>query len=130
MLTISIFCIGTVIAIEREWGTIQTTFFAVEIIVIVMKMHSYLTTNREYGETYELLKKNQKRKDENPTSESNIPKKVNNPPESGNGHTEGEDEVHLPKNFPRNVTVLNFIEFLIVPTLIYQSEYPKYEFSP
>ncbi len=82
-------------ALEREWGITQTGFFVAEMLVILMKVHSYIMTNRYYASLYFNQKKGDK-----------------------------EDQDIEP--FPQNVTFSNFIIFLIVPTLCYELEYPRY----
>jgi hypothetical protein len=40
------------IAVYSQWPIIQSTFFLAELLVLSMKMHSYIMTNREYDKEY------------------------------------------------------------------------------
>ena len=88
------FVFWTSVTIKKDWGVVQTGFFTVELIILMLKMHSYLVSNREHA----ILAK---MKDEN--EPENASKKL---------------------RYPKNVTISNFFWYLLYPVLVYELEYP------
>ena len=41
------------IGFYQEWPVVQTAFFLAELLILSMKIHSYIMTNREYDKEYE-----------------------------------------------------------------------------
>jgi len=107
-IQVAFFVMGTVIAWERKWPFVQTAFFLLELLIILMKMHSYTMTNREYDK--QLLAQPKKESKE----------------ESSDEDTSDTEEPKVKKmKYPNNVTFLNYLDFLMVPTLVYELEYPR-----
>lgn len=42
---------STLLVLERRWPPIQTAFFLAEMLILLMKMHSYITSNKEAAHT-------------------------------------------------------------------------------
>jgi len=106
--------VGIIIAWERRWPVVQMTFFLLEYFILLMKMHSYIMTNREYDKEYLQNKTS-------PASSTTTP--------SANGDEEDSDDEKKKKKktvkYPENVTFMNYLDFLLVPTLVYEQEYPR-----
>eukprot|EP01119_Soliformovum_irregulare_P008740 TRINITY_DN2184_c0_g1_i1.p1 TRINITY_DN2184_c0_g1~~TRINITY_DN2184_c0_g1_i1.p1 ORF type:complete len:434 (-),score=50.33 TRINITY_DN2184_c0_g1_i1:492-1793(-) len=83
------------ITMERKWPTIQAGFLVIELLVLMMKMHSYFVTNRELATASTPV-----------ATSSTIAPSI---------------------QYPQNVTLKNYIYFLVVPTLVYELEYPRTE---
>lgn len=107
----------------RNWPWVQSGFFTMHTIVMMMKMHSYTALN---GDLSVKLKRLQYLKAE-------LPKLIKNKEQVDEDHIEAEikfleDEmVHGNTRFPNNVTIMNFLDYLLVPTLVYWMEYPRTE---
>jgi hypothetical protein len=41
-----------VLGFLQEWPVVQTAFFLAELLVLEMKMHSYIMTNRDFDKEY------------------------------------------------------------------------------
>jgi len=91
----------------RDFPWLQSASFLMHTIVMFMKVHSYLSTNRELA--YQVALRASKI--------------------SGSGDDWGtSDEEMYKKNkvlYPHNVTLRNFVYYLLVPTLVYETEYPQ-----
>jgi sterol O-acyltransferase len=93
-------------------------------IVMMMKMHSYTALN---GDLSVKLRRLKKLKSKLPTLIAKGDK------EAEIQHMEAEmafleeEMVHGKTRFPDNVTVANYLDYLLVPTLVYWMEYPRTE---
>lgn len=92
-----------------------TASFTMHVIAMLMKQHSYTSYN------IELATKNQRLK-----SLTEASKKKNS------ADLNLEEMVQLEKEliketvkFPENITFVNFTDYLLVPTLVYELEYPR-----
>jgi sterol O-acyltransferase len=94
-------------------------------IVMMMKMHSYTALNGDLSvklkrlqhlksELPHLIKENKLSKDELDHTEAEI-------------RFLEEEMVHGNTKFPNNVTIMNFLDYLLVPSLVYWMEYPRTE---
>jgi sterol O-acyltransferase len=95
------------IAVDRNWPMVQTTFFLLETLVLLMKMHSYIMTNREYDKQF--VANNQQRVK----------------PEGNEPSAEQGESITRKVQYPDNVTLKNYVFFLVVPTLVYEMSYPR-----
>lgn len=95
-------------------------------IVMMMKMHSYTVLN---GDLSLKMKRLRQLKEQ-------LPKLISakNPENDGEiQHMEEEmvflqeEMVHGNTRYPDNVTVVNFLDYLLVPSLVYWMEYPRTE---
>ncbi|KAG0054727.1 hypothetical protein BGZ83_010622 [Gryganskiella cystojenkinii] len=165
--------------IWRDWPWVQSGFFTLHAITMLMKMHSYIAYNGELSEKKIQLKKleesyAQLKKDDALTTSDDIGDLPNDTPTSPSPSTESSPESSLsdqekeiltsrqhhrlaseaaaallqePVNssalaaeidelkhdlrcqngepWPANVTTANFVDFLIVPSLIYELQYPR-----
>jgi len=106
ILRVTVICtfavVSLLIAHKQNWPVVQTAFYLMELLILLMKMHSYVMTNRDFDK--ELLQRLQTKtadlKDPIPANAKTI-------------------------SYPQNVTFRNFLDFLIVPTLVYEIEYPR-----
>lgn len=95
LLVILVFC-STAVVLERPWGPVQTFPFLMESLILFMKMHSYLATNREFAQgicriyCLTLL-------------------------DVDNHKDKEEDSKSL--RYPHNVTLANYTYFLLIPVL-------------
>ncbi|KAG0026343.1 hypothetical protein BGZ81_006447 [Podila clonocystis] len=143
--------------IWRDWPWVQSGFFTLHAITMLMKIHSYITYNGELSEkliqlkhaelTYAELKKN----DTETTDDRNDNNDRTTPEDESSHHrraseaaaallqdpinatmlaAEIEELRHELKTqngelWPANVTIANFVDYLIVPSLIYELQYPR-----
>ncbi|KAI7893996.1 MBOAT, membrane-bound O-acyltransferase family-domain-containing protein [Mucor mucedo] len=110
----------------RNWPWVQSGFFTMHTIVMMMKMHSYTALN---GDLSLKMKRLRQLKEQLPKLIS-----VKNPENDGEiRHMEEEiiflqeEMVHGNTRYPDNVTVVNFLDYLLVPSLVYWMEYPRTE---
>ncbi|GBB98452.1 hypothetical protein RclHR1_03230010 [Rhizophagus clarus] len=92
----------------KGWPWVQSGFFVLHTISMLMKLHSYSFYNdeREEGEKQQILDQ------------------LKNKIEQVEGY------LHSPTGnirYPENVTLTNYIDFLLVPTLVYELGYPRTE---
>lgn len=100
-------------------------------IVMMMKMHSYTALNGDLSVKYKRLRQLKKKlpilisgnkgstyTDEKSTDIEHVEAEVE--------FLEGE-LVHGNTRYPENVTVMNFLDYLLVPSLVYWMEYPRTE---
>ncbi|CEG76762.1 Putative O-acyltransferase [Rhizopus microsporus] len=113
----------------RNWPWVQSGFFTMHTIVMMMKMHSYTTLN---GDLSVKLKRLNQLKEIVPNWIA---------ARKGKSYTEEETKeleemevemsfleeelVHGSTRFPDNVTIINFLDYLLVPSLVYWMEYPR-----
>lgn len=115
---------------------VQSGFFIMHAISMLMKQHSYLSVNREMKAKDYLLRQLQHRR----TQLIGASKKTDDDASAAAEEesveleiedidTEMEDLLLDLRNgktqFPANVTFVNFFDFLLVPTLVYELEYPR-----
>ncbi|KAI9254079.1 MBOAT, membrane-bound O-acyltransferase family-domain-containing protein [Sporodiniella umbellata] len=105
----------------RHWPWVQSGFFTMHTIVMMMKMHSYTTLN---GDLSLKLKRLNHLK-------STVPQKIAKGEDDMLEEMEEEmrfleeEMVHGNTRFPNNVTLLNYLDYLLVPSLVYWMEYPR-----
>lgn len=107
----------------RNWPWVQSGFFTMHTIVMMMKMHSYTALNGDLSVKLRRLKH----------LKAQLPKllKENKTDTSIIQHMEAEiqfleeEMVHGSTKFPNNITVVNFLDYLLVPSLVYWMEYPR-----
>ena len=182
----SLYCVA---AQNRDWPWVQSGFFTLHAITMLMKMHSYIAYNGELSEKLILLKKAEKayaqhKKDDamtpddhsndtndqlhdteaDTTSESSS--SLPDSPSSNDPATDVDQDLSVHRHhrlaseaaaallqepatlnsnvpaaeieelksdlkcqngelWPANVTIANFIDYLIVPSLIYELQYPR-----
>ncbi|KAK9764417.1 Sterol O-acyltransferase 2 (Sterol-ester synthase 2), variant 2 [Basidiobolus ranarum] len=117
-------------ALWKDWPWVQTTFFILHAISNLMKVHSYISYNGELSVSYErlkLLKQDQENlikaskkndKDVDPEIAQELKDQINDACTSlAKGNVQ----------YPNNVTVKNFWEYLLFPTLVYELDYPRTE---
>lgn len=111
---------------HRDWPWVQSGFFTLHTIVMMMKMHSYTAMNGDLSIKYWRLKELRKKApawiaehgDENAEEYKNMEAEI--------AFLE-EELVHGNTRYPDNVTVLNYLDYLLVPSLVYSLEYPRTE---
>ncbi|KAJ3219885.1 hypothetical protein HK099_004546 [Clydaea vesicula] len=124
----------------RDWPWVQSGFFVMHSMAMLMKQHSYLSVNREMKQklTLKLLKEKLKftliselknNSDILETTTENLKLKAEIDEKIVVLEEEIDDlMVDLKNNntmFPANVTLFNFLDFLLIPTLVYEIEYPR-----
>lgn len=148
----------------RDWPWVQSGFFTLHAITMLMKIHSYITYNGELSEKLIQLKHAEsayaelKKKDTETTDDTATPNDNNDlTPEDETSHHRRASEAaaallnNLPEDplvdagmlaaeieelrselktqngelWPANVTIGNFVDYLIVPSLIYELQYPR-----
>lgn len=91
---LSLFSVAAVVTISvHDWPLVPKACFLVEVVVLLMKVHSYFANNRRF-----MIAQG--------TQSSQEEKKV---------------------VFPSNVSFSNFLDFLLIPTLVYELSYPRTE---
>jgi sterol O-acyltransferase len=135
-------------SLEMEWNWPQTMTFTLHAMVIFMKMHSYLSTNYYFEVLHRKYKNEQKQAESSEinfvndgpsidhsefrkrtrASLTKTPETIEktNPSHSPNSsfHDLSKDGVE----YPENITLSNFVDFLLVPTLVYELKYPRTDF--
>ncbi|CAI2172675.1 9335_t:CDS:2 [Funneliformis geosporum] len=122
----------------RGWPWVQSGFFVLHTISMLMKLHSYSFYNGELS-TYvvrlsELKERFANLVGESKKSDIEVDEKDENQRQMLDQLKEKIDQVegylHSPSKsirYPENVTFLNYVDFLLVPTLVYELEYPRTE---
>ncbi|KAJ9086976.1 Sterol O-acyltransferase 2 (Sterol-ester synthase 2) [Entomophthora muscae] len=101
---------------KRNWYLIQRASLALHTTVLLMKMHSYSSMNQSYNLSlakYSNIKAGAPDAKLDPLIESELKAKF-----SGETHS---------IVYPDNIHIGNYIDFLLVPSLIYQLEYSRIE---
>eukprot|EP01114_Cavostelium_apophysatum_P021513 TRINITY_DN7530_c0_g1_i1.p1 TRINITY_DN7530_c0_g1~~TRINITY_DN7530_c0_g1_i1.p1 ORF type:complete len:473 (-),score=89.62 TRINITY_DN7530_c0_g1_i1:50-1468(-) len=101
--------------IMADFPVVQRIFLLLETCVLVMKMHSYYVTNMEMRTMSKDEQHRHTLKNEALVREA---------------HSEDDGELEDKKDrkllqWPQNVTLGNYTDFLLVPTLVYEMEYPR-----
>lgn len=140
--------------LNRNWPWVQSGFFVLHTISMLMKLHSYSFYNGELSE-WSLCLKDLKREHYALVGES---KKSDDNSEGGEDervcgnskYSEESESENINKQevinklelkieqvegylksptgnvkYPDNITISNFVDFLLVPTLVYELEYPR-----
>ncbi|CAG8543841.1 11664_t:CDS:2 [Funneliformis mosseae] len=122
----------------KGWPWVQSGFFVLHTISMLMKLHSYAFYNGELStyairfselkERYANLVGESKKSDIEVDEKNENQRQILDQLEEKINQVEGY--LHSPsKNicYPENVTFLNYVDFLLVPTLVYELEYPRTE---
>ncbi|KAI9088740.1 MBOAT, membrane-bound O-acyltransferase family-domain-containing protein [Phlyctochytrium arcticum] len=118
---------------NNYWSWTQSGFFTLHTISMLMKQHSYMEYNNEMLHKHHRLKRRQKRMDEIAGELKKISEDtqevldLNEEWEMCKAQAQ-ELQVELCKGntmFPANVTIANYADYLLVPTLVYELEYPR-----
>ncbi|KAH8555602.1 MBOAT, membrane-bound O-acyltransferase family-domain-containing protein [Umbelopsis sp. PMI_123] len=147
----------------RDWPWVQSGFFTLHTLVMMMKMHSYTSLNgslsiklqrrkylKEYLPKWIAEHHNGEGSPHLPTSPSlsdmtddaSIVSEASSQSEKdyrGYSETDAvelraledelelieEDLVHGKTVFPNNITLMNYLDYLLVPSLVYWMEYPR-----
>ncbi|KAJ3067807.1 hypothetical protein HDU98_008989 [Podochytrium sp. JEL0797] len=131
---------------QQDWMWLQTGFLTIHAISMLMKQHSYLASNGEMFWKLELLK------DADVEIETLAREVSESSPVSSDGSTVVSDTVEerdgaqekmsavvsdaevlrgelkgkwKHTQFPQNITISNFVDYMLVPTLVYELEYPR-----
>ncbi|KAI8089810.1 membrane bound O-acyl transferase [Halteromyces radiatus] len=111
----------------RDWPWVQSGFFTMHSIVMMMKMHSYTALNGDlsiklrrltYLKQYipKWLSTHQDLSEENKTKLEEMEEEIN---------FLEEELIQGQVHYPNNVTLKNYIDYLLVPSLVYWMEYPR-----
>jgi sterol O-acyltransferase len=91
-------------------------------IVMMMKMHSYTALNGDLSVKYKRCRQ----------LKAELPKLISKGENKEEiEHIEAEikflqeEMVHGNTSYPNNVTITNFLDYLLVPSLVYWMEYPR-----
>ncbi|KAF0494959.1 MBOAT-domain-containing protein [Gigaspora margarita] len=119
----------------RNWPWVQSGFFILHTIAMLMKLHSYSFYNGELS-GWSLCLSDLKKEYSNLAGE--LKKSDNDNDTEKQEHLNelkekiGQVEGYLASpakniSYPNNITFMNFVDFLLVPTLVYELEYPRTE---
>ncbi|KAI8816983.1 MBOAT, membrane-bound O-acyltransferase family-domain-containing protein [Fimicolochytrium jonesii] len=122
-------------AMRAPWSWPQTGMFTLHAMAMLMKQHSYLAYNREMLGKWVQVQRRTIRMDElaarmktlDDTTDAAELTVCNIEWETCKRQAT-ELQIELRKGttaFPENVTLPNFIDYLLVPTLVYELEYPR-----
>ncbi|KAI8916523.1 MBOAT, membrane-bound O-acyltransferase family-domain-containing protein [Powellomyces hirtus] len=125
-------CIGWVYT-RDGWSWTQSGAFTLHSIAMLMKQHSYMSYNNEMLFKHTRVQKYKARMDQ---LAGEMKKLSDDAPELTQYNAEWElckdkakhTQVELSKGsttFPENVTFANFADYLLVPSLVYELEYPR-----
>lgn len=151
------FYLGFVIhrSYTQQWQWIQSVFIVLHCVVMLMKQHSYATYMGYLSEVYKSRNKLEKRLLDLRKS-SEVPKLKVQPPSPDVENTSTEDSyvgsadhVHSTEDeessllvqiqelaeelthdgvtYPENLTLWNYVDYLLVPSLVYDIVYPRTE---
>lgn len=115
---------------NSDWPWVQSGFFTLHTIVMMMKMHSYTAFNGELSIKYRRLK----------SLKEYIPKWIAEHKDDDHADNSKElqgmesevsflqDElIQGNSRYPDNITFANYFDYLLVPSLVYSMEYPRTE---
>ncbi|KAI7870549.1 MBOAT-domain-containing protein [Spinellus fusiger] len=111
----------------REWPWVQSGFFTMHTVVMMMKMHSYTSLNGDLSIKHRRL--------QHLTALLPTYKSDNNDTDTQDRLKHMEEEMdylqeeltHGDTRYPENITIRNYMDFLLVPSLVYWMEYPRTE---
>lgn len=118
----------------KEWKWVQSAFFSLHCISLLMKQHSYISSNREFHEKYERISRMREKFDhENKDLQQEKEIEIITQEltaEITTGSLLSLIMINLnhylgATTYPQNVTLFNFVDFLFCPTLVYDLEYPR-----
>ncbi|KAL2920127.1 Sterol O-acyltransferase 2 (Sterol-ester synthase 2) [Polyrhizophydium stewartii] len=126
----------------KSWPWIQSGFFVLHSIAMMFKMHSYNAYNIELFFKNLRLQKLRKlvaahKKDDDAPRSPTSPVTPSSPTLTGFDDPQSPDAIRAeitllerelvkPSHaYPNNITFFNFIDYLLVPTLVYELEYPR-----
>ncbi|RKO91459.1 MBOAT, membrane-bound O-acyltransferase family-domain-containing protein, partial [Blyttiomyces helicus] len=117
----------------KDWPWVQSGFFVLHSMSMLMKQHSYLSYNRSMCHKDAKLRALQRQMDDIAGRMKQLDDDDSALPDLEQEwnvlRTNAEDlQVELCKGktrYPANVTVANFTDYLLVPTLVYELEYPR-----
>ncbi|KAI8336645.1 MBOAT, membrane-bound O-acyltransferase family-domain-containing protein [Chlamydoabsidia padenii] len=122
--TVFLFC-SIYWVFRRDWPWVQSGFFTMHSLVMMMKMHSYTALN---GDLSIKLRRLDHLKKYIPTWISSH----QDPEDEITRHQMEEEMSFLEEEltqgktrFPNNVTMVNYLDYLMVPSLVYWMEYPR-----
>lgn len=101
---------------NRDWYIIQRATLILHTIVSLMKMHSYNSVNQHCFYNYQIYQR----------AIAKTPNRNLEPTEEGILKAAFSGAAHKVV-YPQNVGLSNYLDFLLVPSLIYQLEYPRLE---
>ncbi|CAO3649248.1 unnamed protein product [Cunninghamella echinulata] len=111
----------------RDWPWVQSGFFTMHSIVMMMKMHSYTALNGDLSIKYRRLNELKKQLpiliSENKSLSTEIKIKVEDMEEEIKFLQ--EELTHGNVHYPNNITMKNYLDYLLVPSLVYWMEYPR-----
>ena len=129
-----------------NWTWTAQVFLTLHILTLLMKMHSYAFYNGHLSETERRLEaldhpegKSTASAYRYPTSQTHVREGELAAAEKGNDHEEEENTVASLREdlateltsplgrvtYPQNLTVANYVDYLLCPTLCYELEYPR-----
>lgn len=117
----------------RDWPWVQSGFFTLHAIVMMMKMHSYTALNGDLATRYRRLKQLKKEIPEWIAERSKDGRELTEDEKSDLEDMEAEvrfldDElVYGNTRYPENLTFANYFDYLLVPSLVYSLEFPRTE---
>jgi sterol O-acyltransferase len=135
---VGLFAYGTILVWQMRWPGIQTAAFIVEMCVLWMKLHSYLEKNRALALARD--------RPPAPPSSSAVDTAAapadgagddgksngnGNGNSNGDGAGNGDDTAPVSPavvstiEYPANVTLSNYVLYMLMPTLVYEVEYPR-----
>ncbi|KAJ3086289.1 hypothetical protein HK102_013327 [Quaeritorhiza haematococci] len=139
----------------QDWPWLQSGFFVMHAIAMLFKQHSYLAVVQEMVEKRKILRAMEAERDrliglqkrnadltsadiaEGKTEQTNgngpdqllkdVPDRITSEIELLSADIEdlSQDLVRGDTRFPNNLTILNFLDYMLVPTLVYEIAYPR-----
>jgi len=112
----------------RNWPFIQTAFFTMHALAMTLKIHSYLCHNGDLAillDSYETFQKHLEHLKTLKDSGENVNEAEIKEVEQDLKHMGICLYITSPARYPNNVTMGNFFDFLLVPSMVYQLEYPR-----
>lgn len=106
--------------VYNEWEWTQSGAFTMHIISMLMKQHSYLTYNTELAYKYKVYQA--------AITIAATSKKLDSQDEANSTTNLAELKHELVKetvSFPANLTLYKFADYVALPTLVYELEYPR-----
>lgn len=117
----------------RQWFWVQSGFFLLHSLVMTMKTHSYVSYNGFLATRNLELKQLEKeksallKKTDDTTDDKNVAakKKLSELEEAITDARADLVSAQGNVTYPSNVTLWNYMDYLLIPTLVYEMEYPR-----
>lgn len=123
-LTLAIFfAICTAAIFRARVNPLSGVACGVVVVIIALKMHSYVMTNLILAEETAKLKREAQDRRSNDVKLNGKSSNTSSPASSNSSNNVAKSAPGVA--YPHNVTLSNFVYFIVAPTLVYETGYPR-----